>query len=60
MTVRDLIQTLLLSAPDLDAKVYIQKHWGEDTVKDYDVVMIDSWGSNDSIFIDIKDHQYGA
>lgn len=60
MTVRDLIQTLLLSAPDLDAKVYIQKHWGEENVKDYDVVMIDSWGSNDAIFIDIKDYQYGA
>ncbi len=55
MTVRDFIQTLLLTAPDLNAKVYIQKHWGEEDVKSYDVVMIDSWGSNDSIFIDIKD-----
>ena len=60
MTVRDLIQTLILEAPDLDAKVYIQKAIGEIELKDYVIQSIDNWGSNDGIFIEIKDWQHGA
>ena len=55
MTVRDLIQSLLLESPDLDATVYVQRYPDPDGDPDeYVIKKIDSWGSNDAIFIEIK------
>ena len=54
MTVRDFIQEILLNAPDLDAEVYIQTVNGVD-IKDFVIDKITNGGSNDGIFIEIKD-----
>ena len=55
MTVRDLIQAILLESPDLDATVYIGKQINEFEVKSYEIENISSEGSNDSLVITIKD-----
>jgi hypothetical protein len=57
MTVRDLVQKILLESPDLDATVYIGKQIDEFEVKSYEVENISSEGSNDSLVITIKDWQ---
>lgn len=55
MTVRDLVQTILLESPDLDATVYVGKQIDEIEVKSYEIENISSEGSNDSLVITIKD-----
>ena len=55
MTVRDLVQAILLESPDLDATVYIGKHINEIEIKSYEIENISSEGSNDSLDITIKD-----
>jgi hypothetical protein len=55
MTVRDLVQTILLESPDLDATVYIGKQINEIEVKSYEIKNISNEGSNDSLVITIKD-----
>lgn len=55
MTVRDLVQAILLESPDLDATVYIGKQIDEIEVKSYEIENISSEGSNDSLVITIKD-----
>lgn len=55
MTVRDLVQTILLESPDLDATVYVGKQIDEFEVKSYEIENISSKGSNDSLVITIKD-----
>lgn len=55
MTVRDLVQTILLESPDLDATVYIGKQINEVEVKSYEIENISNEGSNDSLVITIKD-----
>ena len=58
MTVRELMQRLLLEAPDLNADVYINKKLDDIEYKDYSVVEIASHGSSDAIFIELEDwHQ---
>ena len=57
MTVRDLVQAILLESPDLDATVYIGKQIDEFEVKSYEIENISSEGSNDSLVISIKDWQ---
>ena len=55
MTVRDLVQAILLESPDLDATVYIGKQINEVEVKSYEIENISNEGSNDSLVITIKD-----
>ena len=55
MTVRELIQQVLLESPNLDATVYIQKWIDEVEVKDYDLVKITNGGTNDAVFVEVKD-----
>lgn len=55
MTVRDLVQAILLESPDLDAAVYIGKQINEFEVKSYEIENISNEGSNDSLVITIKD-----
>lgn len=55
MTVRDLVQAILLESPDLDATVYIGKQINEIEVKSYEIENISNEGSNDSLIITIKD-----
>ena len=55
MTVRELVQTLLLEAPDLDAEIYISKKLDDIESKSYNIVSISNEGSNDGVFIEIKD-----
>ena len=55
MTVRNLIQELLLNSPDLDSEVYVQRFdTSNDDVYDYIIDKIDNYGSKDSVFIEIK------
>lgn len=56
MTVRNLIQELLLNSPDLDSEVYVQRFDknNDDIYYDYVIDKIDNYGSKDSIFIEIK------
>lgn len=55
MTVRDLVQAILLESLDLDATVYIGKQIDEFEIKSYEIENISSEGSNDSLVITIKD-----
>ena len=55
MTVRDLVQAILLESPDLDATIYINKQIDEFEIKSYEIENISSKGSNDSLVITIKD-----
>lgn len=57
MTVREMIQLLLSNSPKLDADVYISKPIDEIESKSYSITAIDSYGSNDSIYIEIKDYE---
>lgn len=56
MTVREMIQLLLLNSPSLDADVYINKPIDEVVSKSYSITSIDSHGNNDSIDIEIEDY----
>ena len=54
MTVRDLVQKLLLEAPSLDSEVYIQQYENKDDDPiDFDIQSIDNRGTRDAVFIDI-------
>ena len=53
MTVRELIQTLVLESPDLDAEVYVEQPIDEIEVQTYKINKITSDGSNDGLFIKI-------
>ncbi len=55
MTVRDFIQEILLNCPNLDSEVYVQTvlNSGE-PLCNYEIVKIDNDGTNDTIFIEIK------
>jgi len=53
MTVRELIQTLVLESPDLDAEVYVEQPIDEIETQAYKIHKITSDGSNDSLFIKI-------
>ena len=55
MTVRDLIQKLILATPDLDAIVYINSPIDECEVKDWKIVNITNHGCNDSLHIEINE-----
>lgn len=54
MTVRDLIQTLLLQAPNLDAEVYVESRKDEIEMNSLKILRIDSEGSNDSLTIEVS------
>jgi len=56
MTVRELIQKLIMESPDLDSTVYISKQLDEIEVKSYTIENISDDGCNDSITIMIKDY----
>lgn len=58
MTVREMIQLLLLNSPNLDADVYISKPINEVESKSYSITSIDSHGNNDSIDIEIEDSKW--
>ena len=53
MTVRELIQSLILESPDLDAEVYVEQPIDEIEAQAYKIHKITSDGSNDSLFIKI-------
>ena len=58
MTVRELIQALLLEAPDLDADIYINSEYinsglDETEIRNHGILSISSHGSNDSVVIEI-------
>ena len=53
MTVRELIQTVILESPDLDAEVYVEQPIDEIEAQAYKINKITSGGSNDSLFIKI-------
>lgn len=55
MTVRDLIQKLLLEMPSLDARVYIGKNVDDLDVDSYEIVSVSNEGTNDGVFIKLKD-----
>lgn len=55
MTVRELIQQLLLNSPDLDSTVYITKKLTETLCKGYNITSISNRGANDAIFIELED-----
>ena len=55
MTVRELIQTLILESPDLDAEVYVEQPIDEIEVQSYEINKITNGGSNDGLFIEIGD-----
>ena len=55
MNIRELIQTLILESPDLDATIYISKKLDDIESKSYSIVNISSKGSNDGVFIEIED-----
>ena len=57
MTARELIQKIIEECPDIDAEIYIQKPLDEIEMKDYEIETITNGGSNDAIFIVIKDWQ---
>ena len=52
MTVRELMHTLTEQAPDLESEVYFVGRQELDSI-DFKVFTIDSFGSNDSIFIEL-------
>ena len=54
MTVRELIQQILSEAPDLDANVYINETLSFVDVCEYKITRIDSYGANDSLFLEIE------
>ena len=56
MTVRDLVQKILLEAPSLESTVYISKPIDEIESKSYIIETISNQGSNDSISIVLKDY----
>lgn len=58
MTVRELIQMLILEAPDLGADVYINSGYinsglDETEIRNHRILSISSQGSNDSLIIEI-------
>lgn len=58
MTVRELIQTILVNTPDLDAEVYIGKPLGNGIdVQCYTIKEIYEQ-SNDSLHIDLEDWRW--
>ena len=54
MTIRELIQKLLLEAPNLNADVYIFHPTGEFEGESFDIKDIKNGGSNESLYIIIK------
>lgn len=57
MTVREFVQTILLEAPSLDAKMYVSKEINDIECKSYTIIGIDSGGNNDSLTIYLKDYK---
>jgi len=55
MTVRELIQSLLLEGRNLDAKVYIQKSSGDEEFDDMVIEKVTNGGTNDAVFIEVRD-----
>jgi len=53
MTVRELVQALLLEAPSLDAEVYVSEVIGDNLV-DFDITRISNDGMNYGLNIDLK------
>ena len=54
MTVRELIQTLIIESPNLDADVFISSQKNEIETEGYSIINISSYGANDGIFIEIE------
>ena len=52
MTVRELMSKLIEEAPDLESKIYFVGRKEFDSI-DFKVFTIDSFGSNDSVFIEL-------
>ena len=52
MTVRELMNKLIEEAPDLESEVYFVERQEMDSI-DLKVYIVDSFGSNDSIFIEL-------
>ena len=52
MTVRELLHTLIKQAPNLEAEIYFTGRQEFDDI-DFKVFTVDSFGSNDSIFIEL-------
>ena len=55
MTARELIQKIIDECPDIDVDIYIYKPIDEYETKSYVITDITNGGSNDGIFIVIKD-----
>lgn len=54
MTIRELIQTLIIESPDLDADIFISSQKDEIETDNYSIINISSYGNKDSVFIEIK------
>ena len=56
MTVRDLVQQIILNTPDMDAEVYINLFKDEDDLEPsgYEIISISNGLSNDGLFIRIN------
>ena len=55
MTARKLIQKIIEECPDIDADIYIEKQIDEYRIKNYVITNVTNYGSNDAIFITIKE-----
>ena len=58
MTVRDFVKKILEEAPRLDAEIYLITRDGDIDCIDYNIVNIANEGTNDTVFIDIKELTY--
>ena len=56
MTVRDLVQQIILNAPDMDATVYVNLYKDENDIEpnDYEIISISDELSSDGLFIRIN------
>ncbi len=54
MTIRELIQTLIIESPDLDSDIFISSQKDEIETDNYSIINISSYGNKDSVFIEIK------
>lgn len=58
MTVRELVQKLLLEAPSLDTEVFISEVTEDDDLIDFEIIRIDNDGMFNGINIDLKERQW--
>ena len=54
MTVRELVQTLLIESPNLDADTFISFQKDKMENENYSIVNISNYGVKNNLFIEIK------